>query len=183
MSKILLTAFEPFGPIGKYIRRENSSEQILEDIKARNPDGFHFLTLPVSDDGIVALKLALETLKPSGVICMGENLLTKPDKIKIEPFAYDTKASAYPDLGLAFKNKVRSPFAGQIAPDENSTIGNYYCNQAYLQSLKWAARNGNPPVIFIHTPVFGSHTRHADQVLNSANQMIDFSNTPPSSDF
>lgn len=178
MSKILITAFEPFGLIGKFVRGENTSQKILEGLRAAHPDRFLFKTLPVSQDAVTQLHDLLEKERPSGILAMGEHLFVSPKEVKIEPYALNTPASPFPDLTIHFKDKVSSAFVNQLGLGETgSSIGNYYCNQIYLEGLNWAQQNGNVPVAFIHTPVLGDHQRHGDQVLKILEKMQAYSNT------
>lgn len=175
MNKILITAFEPFGPIGKYVRGENSSEIILEKIKKEHQDDFLFLTLPVSKEGITQMQNALAQHNPIGILSMGEDMLAPPSQVKIEPYAYQADASIIPFLDRTFSGKLQSEFVNHIGNgQDSSSIGHYYCNDIYRTGLNWAKDNGSPPVAFIHTPVFGDHDRHAQNILKTLNDMKEY---------
>ncbi len=177
MSRILITAFEPFGLIGAWVRRANASAQVMSEIEKVNGDSFLYKTLPTTKDAIPELLETLEAEKPSGILSMGEHLLAFPEDIKIEPYAHDTFVSTLP-LRHLFKNKVRSDFVSQMDDQlTSSLIGGYYCNQVYLQSMNWATKNGNVPVAFTHIPVLGDHEEHTDQVISVLQHMSDYNKT------
>lgn len=169
MTKILITAFEPFGLIGSWLRGANASQQILSNIQEKQ-DCIP-LTLPVSQKGIDTFLETLDQHKPDGLISLGEHMFLPPSQIVTEPYAYDTKTTALP-LKCLFSDKVESPFIKEQHPDNTkSMIGGYYCNQLYLQGLKWSQNNGNIPVAFIHVPVLGNQGKHTQKITDMMRHM------------
>lgn len=171
MSKILITAFEPFGLIGAWFRGENTSQQIMNKIQQTHGEEFLYTTLPTSEEAIPKFLDFLDKEKPAGILSMGEHLLLPPQNIKLEPFAYDTSVSTLP-LKQLFAKTITSDFVSNIDEQhKNSSIGSYYCNQIYLQGMNWAKENGNIPVAFTHIPVLGNHDEHAQQVTDILQKM------------
>ncbi|NUN52972.1 MAG: hypothetical protein HUU06_09340, partial [Planctomycetaceae bacterium] len=66
-ARILVTAFEPFGPPGGPVRPENASETVLRALLARDPGRFDALLLPVDPRCEVALARAFDG-DPPGVL-------------------------------------------------------------------------------------------------------------------
>ncbi len=171
MSKILVTAFEPFGLIGAWLRRSNASMETLEHLKQGGDEHIMGLVLPASDAGMAQFKETLDRVRPAGVISMGEHMLIPSTNVVVEPHAYDMGVTAMP-LRHLFSDKVEAPFVKRHEEQSGSSmIGGYYCNQIYLQGLQWAQENGNVPVAFVHVPVIGSAEKSADQVQNLIQKM------------
>lgn len=167
---ILVTAFKPFGFIRGWLMKKNSSLEVLEALQAENPGNHHFLVLDVSDQGIETLKKTVRQLKPSGILSMGEYALLSGERVILEPFAVNCRPSIMPDI---FGDpKVESPFArGHGAGPEDSVIGRYYCNAAYLAGLEWASQSRGQPVAFVHVPILGDRSKHVEQVRKILAQM------------
>ncbi|MGN7437607.1 MAG: hypothetical protein ACTHOO_03105 [Alcanivorax sp.] len=173
MSKILITAFKPFGLIGAWLRQSNASEDVLAALNKHQNETFENLIISASDQGIEAFLEELDRIQPSGIISMGEHMLIPSTNILIEPHAYDTNTTALP-LKHLFSDKVESSFATNHASSPTkSMIGGYYCNQIYLQGLNWAKENGNIPVAFVHVPVLGDPDHKAEQVSALLKSMQD----------
>ncbi|PCI54994.1 MAG: hypothetical protein COB36_09080 [Alphaproteobacteria bacterium] len=171
MSKILITAFEPFGLIGAWFRSENTSQQLINQIQQTHGEEFLYQTLPTSEEAIPQFLAFLDREKPTGILSMGEHLLLPPQNIKLEPFAYDISISTLP-LKQLFAKTITSDFVSNIDEQhKSSSIGSYYCNQIYLQGMNWAKENGNIPVAFTHIPVLGNHDEHAQQVADILQKM------------
>lgn len=168
---ILITAFEPFGFIRGTLMGANASLDVLEALRAEAPQAYHFRVLPVSEEGIAELGRTLRSLKPSGLLAMGENALLLPDRIVVEPFAINCRPSILPDF-LVGGEKVGSPFAEKVgAEDPDSRMGRYFCNAAHLAGLQWAAGSMGEPVAFVHIPVLPPRARHVEQVRSLLRQM------------
>lgn len=164
MSKILVTAFEPFALSG-FLRKANASNDILNLLRADFKDG-HFLKLPVSVEADKLLRTHLDKERPDGILCMGEDLLMLPGVVKLEPFAYDCRPTLNFLAPKQYKNTLASVFAQSVTPTENqSTIGTYYCNSLYKTALQWAAENGAVPVGFTHVSVLGNRKQQSDKVM------------------
>lgn len=159
---ILLTAFKPFGIVRKAMNK-NASMEVLEKIRTISPENFHFAILDVSDQGISQLESAMSEASPSGVLCMGELLSLPGHQVKVEPFAIKSRPRLLPRFSFKKAESEASAFAAAVAPGNDSTIGLYYCNAAYLSALNWA-RKGGAPVGFVHIPVLGDRDEHANQV-------------------
>jgi pyrrolidone-carboxylate peptidase len=161
MTKILVTAFEPFGLSGQ-LRQRNASSDILELLQHEH--NYEFLKLPVAKSGLQILEEKLDTSRPSAILAMGEDLGMLPNGIRLEPFAYDASVTTNP-LGHIGKKSVSSPFAKAALPDNAPCgIGTYYCNGIYKTALDWASRNGNQPVGFIHVAVLGARKTQKKKV-------------------
>lgn len=166
MGKILITAFEPFGLIGSWVRNNNASKQVMDIMRQSNNNDLLYETLPTSDHAIPKFLDILDKEQPTGILSMGEHLLLPPNNIKLEPFAYDTGVNALPLVTL-FAKTVTSDFAKSLSEkNDSSSIGSYFCNQIYLQGLNWSKENGDIPVAFIHIPILGNHEEHAKQITN-----------------
>jgi len=153
---ILVTAFEPFGPIRGRVPglRGNRSRDILGQLTADNElvNQLTFEVLPVSAAACTRLEDRLSE-GPSGVLLMGEALLSS---IRLEPRAYDPDAQIGP-LRLPGARWRTSAFAKAIAADmaargvsTASGIDTYYCNRAYWQALGWSERLNGRPAVFFH---------------------------------
>jgi hypothetical protein len=163
---LLLTAFRPFGLIRGRLQKKNASLEILEAIRKDYPSEFHFEVLDVDDGGIDALRRALATLKPSGLLAMGEYALLPGSKVVLEPFAVNCRPRIIESFpGLDTEERLSSDFAlAQGADMGNSSISRGYCNAAYLAGLQWAAGSNGEPVAFVHVPVLGERADHVQQV-------------------
>lgn len=168
---ILVTALEPFGFIRGTLMRANASLDVLEALRAEDSARYHFQVLPVSDEGIAQLGAVLRSLKPSGLLAMGENALLLPDRVLLEPFAVNCRPSILPDF-LVGGEQVNSPFAQSVgAEPPDSRMGRYYCNAAHLAGLQWAAGSQGEPVAFVHVPALPPRDRHVAQVRALLRQM------------
>jgi pyrrolidone-carboxylate peptidase len=153
---ILVTAFEPFGPIRGHVPglRGNRSVDILGQLKTENAGTgqLTFEVLPVSAAACTRLEDRLSE-GPAGVLLMGEALLSS---IRLEPRAYDPGAQIGP-VRLPGARSRTSAFAMAIAADmaargvsTASGIGTYYCNSAYWLALGWSERMAGRPAVFFH---------------------------------
>lgn len=168
MTRILVTAFEPFGLIGSWIRRSNASLDVMESLKIPDLE-LNKLTLPVSDAGVEAFIETLNKTKPDGIISLGEHMLISD--VVLEPYARNVPVSSLP-LRAIFGEKVQSAFVrAWDTGSSKSRIGGYYCNQIYLHGLKWAQENGQIPVAFVHIPVIGDGDKYRQQVENVLGKM------------
>ena len=195
--RILVTSFEPFGLIGKFVTGVNASQLVMEalmrgdglgnDLNAGgypgdegrgltddNADQYIFASLPVDDRAAPLLQSILERENPSGVISMGEHMLANPSEIVIEPYAKLVMPSSLPDLGFLFRKHVKSDFVQSLGGKRSSQIGNYYCNDVYRTALQWSERTQGAPVAFVHVPVFGDVTVHTEQVRSVLDKMKDY---------
>jgi pyrrolidone-carboxylate peptidase len=168
MKRILITAFEPFGFSG-WLRQRNGSKDVLDLVK--NQDNCDFLILPVSNNADRLLEETLATMRPSGILSMGEDMGMLPSSIHLEPFAYDTKATLNP-LGCIGKKILSSTFAHAVLPDKSPCgIGTYHCNSIYKTALNWASQNGQMPVGFAHIAVLGDRQIQSQKIKNLLDQM------------
>ncbi|HEY3174601.1 MAG TPA: hypothetical protein VGK94_02440 [Candidatus Polarisedimenticolia bacterium] len=159
---ILVTAFEPFGPIRGHIPglRGNRSEGVLEQLRTEyhGSANLAFEVLPVSGSGCDLLEARLSQ-GPAGVLLMGEALLAG---LRLELRARDPKSQIGP-IPLPGAQWRTSPFAESIAEEMKSRgvstatgIGTYYCNRAYWLAQEWAERMGNRPTVFFHMGLLAS---------------------------
>jgi hypothetical protein len=153
---ILVTAFEPFGPIRGHVPglRGNRSRDILGQLTADNElvDLLTFEVLPVSAAACTRLDDRLSE-GPFGVLLMGEALLSS---IRLEPRAYDPDAQIGP-VRLPGAQWRTSAFAKEIEAEmaargvsTASGIDTYYCNRTYWHALGWSERMGGRPAVFFH---------------------------------
>lgn len=179
MSKILVTSFEPFGLTGRFLRRANTSHDIARALQEKLPAAeFTFLQLPVSEKAHEILRAHLEKEKPSAILGLGENMSIMPGHVNLEPYAYDSAVSVNPLAPTSSKERLTSTFVRQVAPHNHSTIGLFYCNAIYRQSLQWAKEqapdNANEiPVAFMHVAVLGHRTTQIAAVKTVLDQMRD----------
>ena len=180
MSKILVTAFEPFGLSGKFFRHSNASQIVAERIQSALPDNYVFEFLPVSDRAEEKMQEILDREQPDGVMSLGEDFIIPSGHVRVEPYAHKKKPSVLPVLFDSPENRLVSDFVSQMnGGDRKSTIGAYFCNRVYLTALEWGQENGNVPVSFIHVPIMGDKSRHAEQVLDVVGKMeTAIENTP-----
>ena len=179
MSKILITSFEPFGLTGRFLRRANTAHDIATAIQQRQPDGdFAFLQLPVSPEAHDILAACLEREKPKAILGLGENLSIMPGHVNLEPYAYDSDVSLNPLAPTHKRERLTSAFVRQVAPHNHSTIGLYYCNAIYRQSLQWAKEQADKaqspaeiPVAFMHVAVVGHRATQIAAVRTVLDQM------------
>jgi len=165
VNKILITAFEPFGthkfltlPVGG----RNESRKMLHKLAANIASKrIIFMELEVSQTGIDRLNEAIKLHKPKGIFSMGEHAaILSPN---IEAYANDIHRTSLP---LLFKGnkRIMSKAAVDLGANVNSSkIGAYYCNNVYLDCLKWVQLNGGHS-IFLHLPVLKSSTKNYKQV-------------------
>ena len=99
MSKILITAFSPFGLRG-FLTGRNASRQILHLIKDRFADQYEYLVLPVDSACEMLLSDALQSMESVGILSVGELLSLPPANIRVEPAAVLAPGvSVWPRLG------------------------------------------------------------------------------------
>ena len=165
MNKILITAFEPFGthkfltlPVGG----RNESRKMLRKLAANiSSERIIFMELEVNQAGIDRLNEVIRLHKPKGIFSMGEHAaILSPN---IEAYANDVRRTSLP---LFFKGnkRIMSKAAVALGADVNcSKIEAYYCNNVYLDSLKWVQVNGGHSV-FLHLPVLNSSAKNYMQV-------------------
>lgn len=176
MKKILITAFEPFGLTGAFLRKANASGEVMGRLQAiLPPDQYDFLTLPVSSQSAEIFQRHLKALKPDGVLCLGEHLTLKPGHVQLENYAHDCAVSLNPLTPFMGQRVLSSAFAESIAPLKNkSTIGAYHCNNIYKNALQWSQANDGAPAAFLHVAVFGDRDRQSADVLKVVGAMQDF---------
>ena len=168
MGPILITSFEPFGLTGRFLRRANASHDIADMLKPQLPgQGYDFLRLPVSRDAIRILRDHLTQTRPSGILCMGEDLGLRPGTINLEPYAYDTDVHLNPLKSRDVIDRIHSDFVRTAMPaQERSTIGLFHCNAVYREALTWGRDHGNAPAAFIHVSVLGDREAQARNVMD-----------------
>jgi pyrrolidone-carboxylate peptidase len=162
---IMVTAFRPFGP-NRLLHGRNSSQLILNELRARAPAGHDYVELDVSAQGIKQLTETLGKSKPKGIVLMGETNFVTSGTIKLEPFAVHAKPAI---VGLWDKEaRVPSKFVeeqfglsadGALGlPTSLTMLDGYYCNAAYLAALTWSKATQGAPVVFIHVPAMLLYT-------------------------
>ena len=170
MSKILITAFEPFGFLRKLLGK-NASKEILEKFQVSlDRNKYEFKILEVSLEGVQDFQAQLNNTDPSAVLSMGEHLLIF-GKVFVEPYAHDIPVTWSPFYSK--NKKVDNPLLKDkksklYLTDEEakrSHIGAYYCNQVYLAGLNWS-NTKNRPCVFLHIPVLGDRNHQTEQVKN-----------------
>ena len=174
--KILITAFEPFGLTGAFLRKANASLDVMTRLQAALPeDQYDFLTLPVADDAADLLRDHLDRTQPEGVLCLGELLTLKPGSVNLEPYAHDLGATLNPLAPLMGAEILKSAFAESAAPMKKmtSTIGAYHCNNIYKTALQWSGANQDVPAAFMHVAVLGDRDRQSAAVLETVQAMRD----------
>jgi pyrrolidone-carboxylate peptidase len=167
---ILVTAFEPFGLIGKHLRGQNASIDIIDGLAKSGVEGYDSLVLPVSDlaETILAERLQVPIL---GVLCLGEDLALLPSQVLLEPVANDAPLSLLP-FSFAKQTTLSSSFVKAAYPEQKkSGIGRYYCNRIYRTALKWSQCHANTPVAFMHLAVLGSRESQLEKVIGVFNRM------------
>ncbi|HEY0901550.1 MAG TPA: hypothetical protein VGD95_05450 [Micavibrio sp.] len=187
MNRILITSFEPFGLSGRFLRRANAAHDIAAVLQERLPaTDFSFLRLPVSDRAHGLLQEHLEQEKPAAILGLGENLSMLPGQVNLEPYAYDRDASLNPFAGSG-GTRISSDFVRQVSPHGHSTIGAFFCNAIYRQSLLWAQdqhatrhdeKSPRIPVAFMHVAVLGKRDRQLAAVSAVLEDMQRRTTTP-----
>lgn len=173
MGRILITSFEPFGVSG--LRRgTNASHDVAMALQSTLPPGlahgdtateYRFLQLPVSDKAHDILQTHLDAYKPDGLLCMGEYLGLTPGAINLEPYALDHPVSHDPLAPTDGIPRILSAFAQSVAPQNNASIGLYYCNAIYRQALLWGNAQPQPvPTAFIHVAVRGDRSGQVREI-------------------
>ena len=162
--RILVTAFEPFGPPGKPLRPENASERVLRAFLELHPARVSTVVLPV--DARCEIHLAREFDRdPAGVVATGEAGGDGPWDTNVEEVARDlpVAASATLDPGAAgnavFRTSLFAP-ALSLLPgmEREDRIGSYWCNRAYWRVLEWT-QLFHRPAVFLHFRVGGDRER------------------------
>lgn len=168
-ARILVTAFEPFGPPGQPKRPSNASEEVLRAFGARFPGRCELLVLPVDARSEVRLARGLNG-NPVGIVSMGEAGLPGTWDTNVEVRAYDVPLSA---TGVGAAPVAESTFAPRLhllqGMEREERIGTYWCNRAYFLLLQWCARFERPAV-FLHLRVEGDRERqalHLDHVVRA----------------
>lgn len=163
MSKILITAFKPFGFFK--LTGKNASKTILEKLQASlDRNKYEFKILDVSATGITYFQKQLNNTDPSAVLSMGE-YLWYGNKVFVEPYAHKIPVRLF-----SFSSKIKredNPSYPSLTDEEpkHSHIGTYYCNQVYLVGLKWSKSfTKERPCIFLHIPVLGDRNYQTEQV-------------------
>lgn len=168
--KILITSFEPFGLSGRFIRKANASEDVAKLISAAHPDKYDFLSLPVSSKARSVFLHTVAERRPSGVLCMGENLVQSGD-VRVEPYAIDV-APTLNIMAGAGRRKIRSDFVRSLdMPADKSSIGVYYCNHLYKAALLWSGYQAGVPVAFAHVAVLGDRNKQLGHISNILERM------------
>jgi len=169
-SRLLVTAFEPFGPPGKPKRAANASEEVLCAFGDRHPGHCDLLVLPVDPRCEVVLARALNG-NPVGVVATGEAGLPGNWDTNVEVLARDLPVSAGPPTpGPEAPVLVTSSLAQRLhllpGMEREDRIGSYWCNRVYFRLLQWCTRFARPGV-FLHLRVDGDrghqlrHLQHA----------------------
>jgi pyrrolidone-carboxylate peptidase len=137
-SEILVIGFEPFG-----LRRKNTSQEICNFCP-----GVLTRVLPVNLFALDILKDDLEIFNPKLVILLGEDLGLIG--ARIEPCAYRNQVVLYSN----FVKELEGFEENFVKVKEK--IGNYMCNDVYFEALRWANKEDNRKVVFIHVGAFFS---------------------------
>ena len=169
--KILLTGFEPFGPV-----RVNPSEQIVQRIaaqaRARGDDGLVTEVLPTEFAAAVRrIRQLIRKLRPDAVLCLG--VAPQRDKISLERVALNLDDDSLPDNAgrrRAGRRIVpRGPTAywstlpldrfrkqlerRKIPVSYSNHAGAYLCNHVFYVARHEIERLGNhAPCGFVHVP-------------------------------
>jgi len=175
MSKILITAFEPFGFFRK-LQGKNASKEILEKFQVSlDSNKYEFKILKVSLKGVQEFQDQLNNTDPSAVLSMGE-LFWYSNKVFVEPYAHNITVSPLPVSLLSVLTKIKHlSLSAEIEHEDNpyltdeeakrSHIGAYYCNRVYFEGLNWSKSfEKKRPCIFLHIPVLGDRNYQTEQV-------------------
>jgi len=151
--RILVTAFEPFGPPGKSKRDANASEEVVRAFRGNHPGRCDVRVLPVGPLAEVHLARALQ-LHPLGVVGMGETGQEGEWDTNVEPGAADITVRTG---GLRPGTPMRaSEFATSIpllpGMEREVRIGAYWCNRIYFRALEWSHIH-RIPAVFLHLRV------------------------------
>jgi len=175
-TRLLVTAFEPFGAPGKPKRASNASEETLRAFAARHPGRCTVVILPVDARCEVALARAMNG-NPAGVVATGEAGLAGGWDTNVEMLAWDRPVDVSRPGGNGTRGDAercaRSAFAPRLhllpGMEREERIGSYWCNRAYYRVLQWCALFGRPGV-FLHQRVDGARgaqLRHLEHVVTA----------------
>ena len=128
MKKILIVGFKPFGIIGNILKINPSEELARLFAEIYNLD---LIILPVNNSCINLINKKIDYIKPDKIICFGQG-----SNLRIESECYDKKVK----LSSNFANHIK-----KIVKMKKNDIGDYYCNDIYVQCLKRVKKS-----IFIH---------------------------------
>jgi pyrrolidone-carboxylate peptidase len=169
-ARILVTAFEPFGPPGGPVRPENASETVLRALRERDPARIDSIVLPVDPRCEVALARAFDA-DPPGVLALGEAGGPGEWDTNVEEVARDlpvgrSPASAQDPGSAVFRSSL---FAAGVpllpGMERGDRIGSYWCNRAYWRVLEWC-QLFHRPAVFLHLRVGGDRARQADHAAH-----------------
>lgn len=180
-SRLLVTAFEPFGAPGRPKRPANASEEVLRAFAERHPGRCDLLVFPVDPRCEVRLARAMNA-NPAGVVAMGEAGLPGAWDTNVEVLAYDRPVAAAGTPGntagsatadAPARASARSSFAARLhllpGMEREDRIGSYWCNRAYFRVLQWCTLFARPGV-FLHLRVEGDRARqllHLDHAVRA----------------
>jgi pyroglutamyl-peptidase len=167
--RLLLTGFEPFdgSPL-------NPSQQVVARLEAEGLPGIELATAILPVDRLLGpekLLLAVDTVQPQAVLCLGEastravlsierlavNLLnfTIPDnqgvKVEDEPVVPGRPAAYFATLPV--RKAFQAVRAAQVPVEISLSAGSYLCNQVFYTLLNYLSRRGmDIPAGFVHLP-------------------------------
>ncbi len=177
-SPLLVTAFEPFGPIRGNVPglKGNRSQDLLSMLQRKHQGEatWDFRVLPVDQDAGSQLQAILAgDRQPGGILLMGEDLLAN---VRLEVLALDPEHQLGP-IRLPGAKRLESPFAHDVESEMaalgvsvKSGIGTYFCNRLYWIALQWATRSARP-VVFLHVGPFASLEEQFAKIEWVANQL------------
>ena len=179
-SRILVTAFEPFGRPGSPVRPENASERVLRAFLELHPDRVSSAVLHV--DARCEVHLAREfDGNPGGVVATGEAGGEGKWDTNVEEVARDlpVAASAAVDVeaggDAVFRTSLFAPGLALLpGMEREDRIGSYWCNRAYWRVLEWT-QLFHRPAVFLHFRVGGDRERqlhHLAHVVDSTERTL-----------
>jgi hypothetical protein len=169
--RLLVTAFEPFGPPGRPPRPENASERVLRAFGDGPGRDHRLVILPVDPRAEVVLARALQE-GPAGVLGTGEAGLAGAWDTNLEVRAYNRPVTAArPDGEAGPAAFLHSDIAASIpllpGMEREDRIGSYWCNRVYFRLLRWCLVLGRPGA-FLHFRVEGDRARQAAHLAHVA---------------
>lgn len=194
--KILLTGFEPFGPV-----RVNPSEQIVRRIgrlvgeEARSRGAMELRVEVLPTDFVAAdrrIRQLIREFRPDAVLCLG--VAPQRDKISLERFALNLDDDSLPD------NAGRCRAGRRIAPNGpaaywstlplerfrrqlerhgipvsySNHAGTYLCNHIFYVARHEIEKMGNgAPCGFVHVPPVRDRAKRAKRREMELSQMVE----------
>lgn len=138
--RILITAFKPFGIVGSILKYNPSEEMLKELIKVfPESDEIHYLVLPVDDTAVPSLRAEIRSFDPSYVISLGQGTSFQ---IETECHRRTKRKTSQFAESLIENIKILKEHS------QDSSIGDYYCNDVYYAALLLV-----PNSLFIHLPI------------------------------